>query len=111
MSRLQLLDVTLCWQTSPFSIALIHIYHSFVGSTQQVEIREKGERGFSTLQLAAQGTRNNKISQVKKHCNIGTSYCRAPTASPTWAYEKTGLAVVKSKKEMAQGSKTAIASF
>lgn len=82
-------------QTSPFSITPVHIYHGFVGSTQQVEIRQKRERRFSVLQLVAQGTQNDKIIQMKKCCNTGTSYCIAPPASLARAYEKTCLAVVK----------------
>jgi len=76
-----------------------------------VEIRQKGERGFSTLLPAAQDTCKDNISQMKRHCSTGTVYCIAPPASLTRAYEKTGLAVVKSKKEITQGSTVAMVSF
>ena len=64
--------VPLCSLTSLISITLICVYHGFVASTQEVEIRLKEEKGFTTLQLVAQGTHNDKISQMKQHFSSGT---------------------------------------
>lgn len=105
MSRLHLLDFTLCWQAFLCSTNPICMHHSSEQITGWVEMEQRGEKVHSKPQPVAQDTHSNsgKTSQVLQSCRAMTPYFL--TTLLTRIHEKTGLAAVTSNKDKAQGSK------